>query len=317
MNFIQLLENFPTHRDALKHLEYVRWHGEPVCPYCESDRITAFKNEDRYKCRACLRSFSVRVGTVFEDTRLDMRKWFLAVALMLNAKKGISALQLSRDLHCTYKTAWYACMRIRCAMAGHVDMLTGVVQADTAYIGGKPAKNVYGKKIDLDHKAGAGTKKIKIFGAVEQRKDGKVIAQIIPDLTTQTLLKTLKTYVETGQTKVMTDAAPAFKKIETEYSHLIVNHSKEFANGSTNLNKIEGFFGLLKRGHFGQYHQLSEKYLPFYLAEFTYRYNERLNKDSFEKTIQMAVENDKCMLHYKCDPFEKVEICSLHTCPKC
>lgn len=317
MDLLKLIETYPTQDAALHHLEHVRWKGNPVCPYCASDRITAFKNEERFKCRECKRSFSVRVGTIFEDTRMDIRKWFMAVALMMNAKKGISALQLSRDVHCTYKSAWYAGMRIRCAMAGHVEMLHGIVQADTAFIGGKPAKDVKGNKIDPDHKAGSGTKKVKIFGAVEQGKDGKVVAQIIPDLTTQTLLKTLKKYVETGDTKLMTDATPAFKKAEADYTHLVVNHSKEFANSQANLNKIEGFFGLLKRGHFGQYHQLSEKYLPFYLAEFTYRYNERMNKRSFEKTIQMAVENDKCMLHYKCDPNEKVEICSLHECVKC
>jgi len=142
-----MLNKYPTHQKALEHLEKVRWGDEVISPYCGSDSVTKFKNELRYHCNAENKSFSVRAGTIFEDSRLDVRKWYYAIALMLNAKKGISAMQLSRDLDVTYKTAWYCAMRIRCAMADQGGFLHGVVEADIAYIGGKPQKDVRGRVI--------------------------------------------------------------------------------------------------------------------------------------------------------------------------
>lgn len=137
MNIIQVYKQFPDHESCIKHLENVRWHNIPVCPYCKSTNATPTPKELRYHCNNCNTAFSVTVGTVFHNTKLDLQKWFLAVSLVLNAKKGISARQLSRDIEVTKDTAWYMMMRLRKALTEYGDLLQGIVEADETYIGGK------------------------------------------------------------------------------------------------------------------------------------------------------------------------------------
>ena len=311
MRLATLYKKFPTERDALEHLEKVRWNGKITCPFCGSDRVTVMSSQLRYHCNEENRSFSVRAKSIFEESRLDIRTWFLAIALMLNAKKGISAMQVSRDLGITYKTAWYCLMRIRCAMADQGDFLKGLVEVDVAKIGGKPRKNQFLQTINT----GKGTKiskKVNILAAVERGKHGKVKAQLIPNTTSETLMEVLKKNVKSDISVLITDDAKSYHALDKEFDRLFVTHSKEFTKGTVSINKVEGFFSLMKRGLIGQYHKLSVKYLPFYLSEFTYRYNHRLDENSFENTLELAIEKDKCMLRYKCQPDKKsVEICKL------
>lgn len=141
MNVMQILEQFPTHEDCIARLESERWpDGKPVCPYCGSKNTAP--NERRHRCYDCRTGFSVTVGTIFHQTHLPLQKWFLAISLMLNAKKGLSALQLSRDIQVNKNTGWRIAMQIRKAMtqAKHRDLLTGVVEMDGTYVGGKPRK---------------------------------------------------------------------------------------------------------------------------------------------------------------------------------
>ena len=130
MNIIQIYKRFPEHEDCLKHLESVRWDNEPSCPYCRSKKITPMKNEQRHHCNTCNTTFSVTVGTIFHATKLDLQKWFLAISLVLNAKKGISSRQLARDLGVNKNTAWYLQMRLRKAMVQNPELLTGIIEAD-------------------------------------------------------------------------------------------------------------------------------------------------------------------------------------------
>ena len=167
MNIIQIYRQFPSKKFCVDYLEQVRWRGQPVCPYCRSDRTR--RNQGRHYCYNCKTSFSVMVGTIFHRTHLPLQKWFLALVLILNAKKGISALQLSRDIEVNKNTAWRIAMQIRKAMTqkDQRNILTGIVEMDETYIGGKSRK---GKKYDDDDKPkrGRGTKKAPVIGAVER-----------------------------------------------------------------------------------------------------------------------------------------------------
>lgn len=310
MNLLEINKKFPTEKDALKHLEKVRWGKEVICPYCNSNRITYKEGELRYHCNEENRNFSVRAGSIFEESRLDIRKWFYGISLMLNAKKGLSAMQFSRDVGVTYKTAWYCLMRIRCALADQVPFLQSVVQVDDAFIGGKPRKdgNFMTTKVS---KRGRGTSKTKLVVMVESRKGGQAVAKVVPELTSQQLSKLLQKHIRKTNSIVVTDKYRGYNKIDQFFNHVTVNHSQEFSKNGINLNRAEGFIGLLKRGLIGQYHKLSIKYLPFYLAEFTFRYNHMLDKKVFDKALELAIDKNKCMLRYKCSPNKPVKICEI------
>ena len=177
MNIIQVFERFPTQESCIAHLEAARWPDGPICPYCGSTNTAP--NQHRHRCYNCKTGFSVTVGTIFHHTHLPLQKWFLAITLMLNAKKGLSALQLSRDLEVNKNTAWRITMQIRKAMtqAEHRDLLTGIVEMDETYIGGKPRKGTKGDGPDGSHPRGRGTKKAPVVGAVE--RGGKVTAKTV------------------------------------------------------------------------------------------------------------------------------------------
>ena len=310
MNLLELHNKYPTEKSALLHLEKMRWGGKVICPFCGSDRITYKQGELRYHCNEENRNFSVRTGSIFEESRLDIRKWFYGIALMLNAKKGLSAMQFSRDVGVTYKTAWYCLMRIRCAMADQDVMLHSIVQVDDAFVGGKPRKdgNFMTAKVN---KRGRGTNKTKLVVMVEGRKGGKAIAKVVPDLTSQQLTKMLQQHVRKETSIVVTDKFRGYNKIDQFFNHITINHSEEYSRRGITLNRAEGFIGLLKRGLIGQYHKLSIKYLPFYLAEFTFRYNHMLNKKVFDKAVELAIEKNKCLLRYKCNPSKPVHVCEI------
>lgn len=178
MNIIQIFERFPNQADCIAHLEKARWGDEPFCPYCGSlntARGTDKRRPHRHHCYECKTSFSVTVGTIFHHTHLPLQKWFLAVTLMLNSRKALSALQLSRDLQVNKNTAWRITMKIREAMmqADQRPMLTGIVEMDETYIGGKPRKGTKGDGKDGKHKPGRGTKKAPVVGAVERGMFGQ------------------------------------------------------------------------------------------------------------------------------------------------
>ena len=168
MNIIQVFERFPTQKDCIAHLEAARWGDKPNCPYCGS--LNTARNQHRHRCYDCKTSFSVTVGTIFHHTHMPLQKWFLAVMLMLNAKKGLSALQLSRDLSVNKNTAWRITMQIRKAMtqSEQRSLLTGIIEMDETYVGGKPRKGTKGDGDGGKHKPGRGTKKAPVIGAAER-----------------------------------------------------------------------------------------------------------------------------------------------------
>jgi len=285
MNIVQIYEQFPTTDDCKAHLESVRWNGTPECPYCGSGRSTAMKNF-RHKCNHCNTSYSVTVNTIFHKTKMDLQKWFLSISLVLNAKKGISARQLARDIGVTKDTAWYVMMRIRKAMTEYGELLEGIVEADETYIGGKNKNRHSDKKIP--HSQGRDTKsKIAVAGILE--RGGKVRAKKVKNVTGRTLKSNIHENVKKGST-LMTDEWMSYNGLEKNFVHSIVNHGLgEYVNGNAHTNTLEGFWSLLKRGIVGQYHYVTAKHIDRYITEFCYRYNNRDNDNVFSLTLQKAV----------------------------
>lgn len=309
MTIHEIYKTFPTQKDCLSHLEYLRWKDEPVCVNCGSTNVTKFKNELRWHCNDENKSFSVLKDTIFEGTRLPLQKWFYAIHLMLSAKKGLSGMQLSRNLDVSWNTAWYTSMRIRCAMQDQSYILEGIIQSDSTYIGGKPRKE--NKKEDrVKHKRGKGAEKEQIIGYIEKKPNGKVIAKHVKkDTETLELLNLLKSNVKADRSVLVTDEGREYtKEFDKIIQHYMVKHKDEFSSYGLNTNSIESFWAIIKRGIMGQYHHLSKKYLPFYISEFAYRYNNRNNKQMFNDLLNEAVEDEKCFINMKPKKGVKIEL---------
>lgn len=278
MNIISIYRQFPTHEACLRHLEMIRWGDTPQCPYCKSQKSTPLPKEYRHHCNNCNTSYSVTVNTIFHKTKADLQKWFLALSLILNAKKGISARQLARDIEVNKNTAWYMGMRIREAMLQDRKMLSGIVEMDETYVGGKKRKG---------SKQGRGTSKTPVVGMVE--RGGYVTASKVDNVTAKTLSRLVRENVDLDASTMITDQFTGYAKLKTFVDHKSINHSIAWGIGNTHTNTIEGFWSLLKRGIMGQYHQVSARHLQKYVNEFCYRYNHRKNPDVFDFTLQKAL----------------------------
>lgn len=281
MNIVKVYKLFPTQDSCIDYLEKVRWNHKPQCPYCKSFNSTPVPREHRYHCNNCNTSYSVTVGTIFHKTKLDFQKWFLAISLVLNAKKGISARQLARDLEVNKNTAWYMGMRIRRAMIEQRELMNGFVEIDETYVGGKPRKG------GEPSKRGRGTKKTPVVGLIE--RGGKVFAKVNKKLDSKNLAQLVRENVDIKNAVIITDEYTGYIRLGLFADHRTINHQVAYAIGNIHTNNIEGFWALLKRGIVGQYHKVSVRYLNRYICEFCYRHNYRKNVDVFGLTIQKAL----------------------------
>ena len=243
---------------------------------------------DQFDCDSCGYQFSVKAGTIFHDSHLPLRKWFVAVYLMTESRKGVSAMQLKRVLGIgSYKTAWYLCHRIRAAMVETAPaMLSGVVETDETYLGGKP-RNPGTKK-----EAARRRNKTIVLGAVE--RGGDVRLQMVPHSRKGNVMQFLTATVADETKAIYTDEFRSYDKIgDANTVHASVNHrAREFARGEVHTNTIESVWSLLDRAIMGSYHQLSVKHLPAYLAEFEWRFNNRENPYLFRDTLARLVGAD-------------------------
>ena len=285
MNFLEFNAKFPTEESIIDYYIQKRYSKEkPKCNHCGCENVYSYKNEKLkkfFRCGGCGRDFSIFKGTIFEKSDTDLRKWFYAIHLFLNGKKGISALQLQREISVTYKTAWRILHKIREAMGNNDDdnngggNLSGIVEIDEAYIGGSETNKHVENKFTK-------TKSI-VLGMLERK--GKVKAFHIEDATYPNIAEKVLTNVEIGST-INTDKHKSYVMLKTYYNHKSVNHSKkEFRKGDAYINSIEGFWATFKRGIYGVYHHISKKYTQHYINEFTFRFNHRENEEIFEKLI--------------------------------
>ena len=266
---------------ARAHLEQTRWPHGPVCPHCGVvNEATSIKGKSAraglYQCNACRDQFTITVGTVFERSKVPLNKWLLATYLMASSKKGISAHQIGRTLGVTYKTAWFMCHRIREAMTeanpGPMGGPDKTVEADETYVGGKE-KNKHVNKRKFHRGSGA---KQAVFTLVE--RDGRARSFHVANVNAKTLRPLVVTQVHRSS-HLMTDGATFYVKTGAEFaSHGAVDHNRgEYVReGKTHSNTAENFFSILKRGIIGTFHHVSEAHLKRYLAEFDFRYSNRV-----------------------------------------
>jgi len=304
MNIAQLHRTFDTQDKCIAYLEKLRWDKKPVCLHCKSEKVYKRKGSIKWHCNTCNKDYSVLFDTIFEETRLPLQQWFEIILFMNNAKMGVSAAEISRNTGVTYKTAWYCGMRARCAMINNEIRLEGLVEFDESYFGGKARKQEKNPPTNepnlsqITVKRGRGTNKVPVVGAVE--KKGQVYVKIIEKLTGKNLLAMLKKTVNTHDTIVFTDEFKSYGSFDKVVDRVKIKHSESYGHGMKTINTIEGFWSLLKNGIKGNYRAISKKYLPFYLAEFSYKFNNRhLKADSFEKLLENSVKEDTLFLNYK------------------
>ena len=300
MNYKEFLKKFPDDKAIIDYFIEIRYPQGIKCPYCNNEKL--YQKKDRLKvfdCNFCGRSFSIFKDTIFEKTSTDLQKWFFAIHLVLNAKKGISALQLQREIGVTYKTAWRMLKQIRQAMEdkNNDGFYDTIVEIDKTYVGGKPRK--FNNKDDEPKggtlKRGRGTKKTPVIAAVD-REAKKIFAKVAlsnkkgQKLTGRQLIDILNEVCKGKNVTVMSDEYRGYDKLKgTDYIHLRIDHTKMFVDGDIHTNTIEGFWAIVKRAFYGTYHRVSVKYLQDYINEISFRYINRDIESSFDLLLKNAL----------------------------
>lgn len=289
MNIMELLKKYGTQEHCIELLEHVRWGNDSVCAYCGSKKVyrQSEKNrQPRWKCNACHKSYSVTVGTIFHGTHLELSYWFAVLSLMLNAKKSLSSYQISRDIGIRQGTVLKVQNRIREAMSGKQGrLLKGIVEMDETYIGGRPRKSNM-RKNNRPAKRGRGADKLPVVGVVE--RGGDVVAKVVKGarLGTETLESVVKATVDTAESHLVTDDYKGYSSMAAILPHSVANHSVAYSFNGIHTNNIEGFWSLLKRAWYGQHHHYSKANARLYVAEASYKYNNRKNENSFSDMIE-------------------------------
>jgi len=281
-NLVSLIERFGSEEKCRAYLEKLRWPDGPECPRCgDFTTISRITTRDRYECDACRYQFSVTAGTLIHDSHLPLWKWFLAVYLMCESKKGIiSAKQMQRMLKVSYKTAWYLSHRVRDAMGdGEQPLLTGTVEVDETIVGGK--RKGYGK--------GYRGNKVVVAGAIE--RGGEIQLRLVPNNRRHNLEGFIEASVD-DDASIYTDELKSYEGI-TGKDHQTVKHKDgEWVRGNVHTNTVESAWSLLKRSVVGTYHHISVKHLPAYLDEMEWRFNNRENPYLFRDTLLMLLHGD-------------------------
>ncbi len=290
MTIVQWEKAFPDEDACDAYLVAHRWPDGVSCPRCGSVNVYELKTRPwHWECPDCRQGgayrFSDITGTIFENTNMDLRQWFRVIHLMLTSKKGISARQVHRYMGFgSYKTAWYMCHRIRASLQDReFQKLLGVVEVDETFVGGK-VRNKHWDKRGPGGTGGEGSGKMPVAGAVSRK--GNVVARVIDNVRTPTLVRFVQETVSTEVSLLCTDAYTAYRDMHKIYNHGVINHEAgQYVVGAIHTNTIEGFWSILKRGVVGTYHKVSRKYLPLYVAEFQFRHNNRDNADIFGTAI--------------------------------
>ena len=272
--------HFADYENCYKMMVELRWpDGKVKCPHCGSEKVTYLAKNRVWKCYTghAQPTFSLKTGTVFEESRLGWDKWLPALWLVVNCKNGISSCELARDLGVTQKTAWFMAHRLRFALTdGGFGLLSGEVEADETFIGGK-ARNMHisERKRRI---TGTGTKdKTAVMGILE--RGGKVRTMVVPSRKKSALQAEVRKHVEAGAA-LYTDALLSYEGLEGDYAHLVVDHAVQYVDGRVHTNGLENFWSLLKRGINGTYVSVEPFHLFRYLDEQAYRFNNRATPDN-------------------------------------
>jgi hypothetical protein len=287
---LDLIQAFPTEQSCIEHLELIRWNGNVVSPFDATSKV--YKTKVGYQCKNTGKNFNVKTNTIFDNTKLPLVKWFLAIWIATSHKKGISSLQLGRDLDITQKSAWFMLQRIRqCFGIENDNLLDNEVEVDETFVGGKET-NKHNNKKSSNPMVG---NKTTVLGMVE--RNGKVNAVKIEDRSANVLTSEIIEMVA-KTASIYTDEWVGYNKLKRVYDHSVVKHNAhQYVNGRVHTNTIEGFWSLLKRGIFGIYHFTSKKHLQLYVDEFVFRYNTRTTTEASRFNLLLANSNNR--LTYK------------------
>ncbi|RKR83479.1 transposase-like protein [Mucilaginibacter gracilis] len=283
---------FQEQKTCINYLIKLRWPNGVECPFCDHKKVYNIQGaKPHFKCAACRKHFSALKGSIFENSAIPLSKWFMAIYILSTHKKGISSIQVGRDIGVRQKTAWFMMQRIRYAVkmqSFNRDKLglTGVVEMDESYIGGKQA-NMHKKKLAKILESGE-QQKLTIAGAIE--RGGEVRAQYIPKTNYEHIIPFLIKNVHQG-TKLMTDEHSVYTTAKRLFKHKTIKHMlKEYVRGDVHTNTIENFWSVLKRGIYGTYHFITVKHVQNYLEEFAFRFNNRniTEAQRFDKLVSLS-----------------------------
>jgi len=291
----EFLEYFKDEETCRAHFTAVRFGNGEYCPHCGHTHVNKFADGIRYRCGACKKDFRVQTGTVFGESKVPLRKWFIAVYLLSTTSKGISSVQLAKHVGVTQKTGWFMDHRIRKAMKQNGGQMFGAIEADETYVGGA-VKNMHASKVDRTKVGTGGKGKAIIFGL--KSRDGEYRASVVPAVNAEVLHKEIRENVATGSI-LYTDENRSYRGL-ADFKRTAVNHAaRKYVIGAAHTNGIESFWALFKRGYHGIYHHMSEKHLQKYIDECAFRVNRKGQKINsvFADVVASVVTTDK--LPYK------------------
>lgn len=275
--------HFKDYGNCLQFMMELRWpDGKVKCPHCGSEKVTYLAKARVWKCYSghVRPRFSLKTGTIFEDSPLGLDKWLTAVWLVVNCKNGISSYEVHRDLGVSQKSTWFMNHRIRFALhSGSFDKLSGEVEADETFIGGK-ARNMHAAKRAEKITGTGGKDKVIVMGVLE--RGGKVRASVVENRRKKEVQAHVREHVEAGAA-IFSDELKSYEGLESDYQHAVINHAVEYANGNVHTNGMANFWSLLKRGLHGTYISVEPFHLFRYIDEQVYRFNNRKEMDDFDR----------------------------------
>jgi transposase-like protein len=301
---IEAIRYFSDAQTCINAVAYLRWEdGSPVCPKCRAAQGERnhywLAAQKRWKCYACRKQFSVKVGTIFEDSPIGLDKWLTALWLLVNCKNGVSSYEVSRDLGISQKAAWFVLQRLRHVLKDTaVVPMNGPVEADESFHGGKPKNMHRSRRLKLQLGANGYAEKTAVFGMLD-RETRKVRAQVVPNIKRETLQKAILDRVGFGST-VYTDGWLGYVGLDTKgFIHDTVNHVEEYVRGQVHTQAIENFWSLLKRGLNGTYVAVEPYHMDRYLDEAMFRFNHRINHTDSSRFVQALSQVVNRRLTYK------------------
>ena len=276
----QAIRHFSDEQVCIDTVAKMRWPNGPVCPACEHKEHYYLKSQRRWKCKECGRQFSVKLGTIFEDSPLSLDKWLCGLWMLVNCKNGISSYEVGRDLGVTQKSAWFMLHRLRLALQqGSLVKLGGkgsTVEVDETFIGGK-ARNMHLSKRAQRITGTGGKDKTPVVGILE--RGGEVRTSVIPNRRKKALQAKVRQHVTVGSA-LFTDSLPSYNDLDADYAHQVIDHAEAYVDGKVHTNGMENYWSLLKRGLKGTYVSVEPFHLFRYLDEQAFRFNNRGSKET-------------------------------------